>query len=228
MDEYDESDLEDELDELKQENKELKEEIEKLRNFNASLIRQIKERANASKGQFPKKQHTGYSLTSSTVKEVRYYDGGNKSVYLFETVFQTPYLLDIVYNDVLELITNDLIDEDDDKTSIINTLGFPYLIDCKSYKDLYKNDDYKDLYQDYEEEYKRKTKKNYLYSDDYSIIRKALEKDINSSCFNLNVRMNGKAGYWEMSINHIEPLEYIPPELRFPIKTKKSKTKKET
>ena len=102
------------LEELKQENEKLKEEIDKLKNLNSSLIRQVKERANVSKGQFPKKQHTGYSLVSSFQKEYRYYKEGNhKTALIFETTFQTPYDISLEYEFVIDATLDDLFKTDE-------------------------------------------------------------------------------------------------------------------
>ena len=89
-----------ELEELRKENQELKDENERISRINENLLRQIKERSNSEKGQFPKKRHHGYSLVKSFAKEYRFYKGGNhRIVWIFETVLQTPYDISLPYND---------------------------------------------------------------------------------------------------------------------------------
>lgn len=213
-----------ELEELKEENQELREQIEKLKNFNAGLIRQIKERSNVSKGQFPKKKHTGYSLVSSTKKEYRYYKSGNhKTIWIFETVLQTPYDISIEYDDVLELISDDLYEPDEDDKTILDKLGFTDLYDDKTYADFYEGNNIKDTIDELVSNYKEKHDTSYISDEVYKKIRDYSEKAVRKACYNLNARMNGRDGYWELSVNHIEPLASIPPELRFPIKKKRKK-----
>lgn len=226
MGEYNELD-EEELEELRQENKELKGEIEKLKNFNASLIRQIKERANASKGQFPKKQHTGYSLVSSIQKEYRYYKEGNhKTALIFETAFQTPYDISLEYESVIDAVLDDLFKTDESGESIVEKLGFSGYYPDRSYADFYE-DRIKEIKYELIEEYRKTHVYHSVPEEDLKKIREYAENDVRTSFYNLNVRMSGKDGYWNVSFNHIEPLASIPPELRFPVKRKKEKQKKE-
>ena len=113
------------IESFKEEIKELNDEIERITRINKSLIRQIKEKSNASKGQYPKKQHTGYSLISSVQKEYRYNKSGNhKTAWIFETVFQTPYDISFKYEDVLDVVYDDLYERNKEGKSIIEILGF--------------------------------------------------------------------------------------------------------
>lgn len=221
MDGYDKTEK---LEVLTEQNKELKQEVEKLRRFNISLLRQVKERSNVSKGQFPKKKHTGYSLVSSMIKEYRYYKSGNhKTVWIFETVLQTPYDISIEHDDVLELISDDLYEQDDDDKSILDKLGFTDLYDDKAYADFYEGNNIRDMIDELVSNYKEKNDTSYIPDEVYKKIRDYSEKMVRKACYNLNARMNGRDSYWELSINHIEPLASIPPELRFPVKKKRKK-----
>lgn len=214
----------DELEDLKKENQDLKEEIEKIRSFNESLIRQVKERANASKGQYPKKRHSGYSLVSSVQKEYRYYKNGNhKTAWIFETVFQTPYDIGFKHEDVLDTVHDDLYGRNDDDKTIIEILGFSDYLDYKTYPEVYEGDVYRDMKSNLIDQYKKQYDTYYVPDDVLDRIRGYSENIIKNCCFNLNIRMNGKAGYWEMSINHAEPLKNLPQEFRFPTKMKKKK-----
>lgn len=211
----------DELDDLKKENQQLKEEIERISRINSSLIRQIKERSNAAKGQYPKKRHTGYSLINSLQKEYRYYKSGNhRTAWIFETVFQTPYDISFKYEDVLDAIYDDLYKRNDDDKSIIEILGFSDYFDYKTYPEVYEEDAVKNMKSELIDEYIKKYDVYRVPDDALAKIREYTEVMIKNCCYNLNVRMNGKAGYWEMTINHVQPLASLPPELRFPIKSK--------
>ena len=213
-----------ELDDLKKENQQLKEEIERISRINNSLIRQIKERSNAAKGQHPKKQHTGYSLVSSVQKEYRYYKSGNhRTVWIFETVFQTPYDISINYEDVLDVIYDDLYEIKNEDRSMIDKLGFSDYFDYKTYLEVYGGDVIRNMKTELIEKYKEQYD-TYRVSDEVlAKINDYAEKTVKNCCYNLNVRMNGKAGYWEMTINHVQPLANLPPELRFPVKNKNKK-----
>lgn len=211
----------DQIDIIKSENSLLKEENENLKRINANLIRQIKERANASKGQYPKKQHTGYSLVSSVQKEYRYYHNGkHKSVWIFETVLQTPYEISFSYQDVIDSVYDDLFETDDSNNSILDKLGFSGYYSDKTYSEFMEGNNIKDAYQELIDMYKSEYNTSYISKEDLEKMRGYSEKSVKTSCYNLNVRANGRDGYWEMTINHIEPLASIPQELRFPTKRK--------
>ena len=60
---------------LEQELATARKEAEYQRGLNANLLRISKERANADRKLKPKKEHTGYVVTSSEEKEYRYRDG---------------------------------------------------------------------------------------------------------------------------------------------------------
>lgn len=213
-----------EVENLKEENQELKEEIERINRINDSLIRQIKERANASKGQYPKKQHTGYSLVSSVQKEYRYYKSGNhRTGWIFETVFQTPYDISFQYEDVKESVYDDFYETKDDNKTIIERLGFSDCFDYRTYPEVYEGDLLTELKSSLIKKYKEQYDAYSVPDDVLAKIRDYTQDVVNRCCYNLNVRMNGKTGYWEVSINHIEPIKNLPPELRFPVGMKKKK-----
>ena len=212
------------IESLKEEIKELNDEIERITRINKNLIRQIKERSNASKGQYPKKQHTGYSLVSSVQKEYRYYKSGNhKTAWIFETVFQTPYDISFKYDDVLDVVYDDLYERNEEGKSIIEILGFSDYFDYRTYPEVYEGDIIRNIKTDLIEQYKKQYDAYSVPDDVLAKIRDYTENVVKNCCYNLNVRMNGKSGYWEASINHVEPIKNLPPELRFPVKMKKKK-----
>lgn len=211
------------LEELKQENEKLKEEIDKLRNLNSSLIRQVKERANVSKGQFPKKRHSGYSLVSSNQRCLQFYKEGNhRTAWIFETIFQSPYDISLEYETVMDVVLDDLFKTDESGESIVEKLGFSGYYPDRSYADFYE-DRIKEIKYELIEEYRKTHVYHSVPEEDLKKIREYAENDVRTSFYNLNVRMSGKDGYWNVSFNHIEPLDSIPPELRFPIKNKRKK-----
>lgn len=85
-----------------------------------NLVRIYKERANADRGITPKKEHKGYVVMSSTETPRSFMlDGyhrngqksGKKSQYsynLWTTTVQTPYAIDISFEDVVRLILADM------------------------------------------------------------------------------------------------------------------------
>lgn len=227
MGEYDELD-EEELEELRQENQELRNEVERLSRINANLIRINKERYNSSERNLPKKMHSGYNLLSSAKREYRYYKGGNhKTVWIFETIFKTPYDISIGYDDAKELINNDVTECDEKNEDIISKLGFNRLYDDYSFVDFYEGSNEKNLIHEMYEEYKEEYHTSYIPDEDQRKIWRYAENWLKQCCYGLDIRMNGVSGQWEMLLHHLEPLADIPAELRFPVKRKKEKQKKE-
>lgn len=76
------------------------------RGLNANLLRIARERANADRKLRPKKEHTGYVVVASMEKEHRYKDRSRRlcSVMLWETVLETPYVVDFEVEEVKRLI----------------------------------------------------------------------------------------------------------------------------
>ena len=63
--------------------------------LNANLLRISRERANADRKLRPKKEHTGYVVISSTQRQYKFKRNGSMvSVMLWDTVIQTPYIID--------------------------------------------------------------------------------------------------------------------------------------
>ena len=207
---------------------ELETEIEQLKRINSSFIRQVKERSNAEKGQHPKKQHSGYSLVQSQQKEYRFYhEGKTRTVWVFDTIFQTPYTIDFLYDDVLKMVKDDFVLENSEKHNRIKELGFVIYLDCRTYKELTEKENQKELVEELTSIYKQQTHKEQIYPEDRKKISAAYDKAIQNSCFNLNIRMNGRDGYWEMTFNHLQPLAEVPETMRFPNKNKKNRKEKD-
>ena len=103
---------------IKKENEQLKaKNIELTTSYN-SMLKIYKQKANAEKGQYPKKQHTGYSLINSYCRDYLYYHHGNRrKTFIHESVFQTPYPLDVNYDDANDMVEHDLLSNDDGSLS---------------------------------------------------------------------------------------------------------------
>lgn len=114
---------------------------EKLKAICNSFVRQCKDRSNQEKEQFPKKQHTGYSLVSSNPKDYQYIKGGNrKKVAIFESIFQTPYLINFDYYEAYDLVDQDLcFGEEDDQ--LLDYMGADNITYKTRYEELF--DEYK-------------------------------------------------------------------------------------
>lgn len=126
-----------------------RQESELQRGLNANLIRIAKERANAERKLKPKKKHTGYVVVSSTEKEYRYKDGNRRwgSVILWETVLQTPYIVDFEVAEVRKLI-QELFQDQEDGQWLINKIGITGYYE-RGYADLIQDREWKSDYDEY-------------------------------------------------------------------------------
>ena len=212
------------IESLKKTISELEKRNEELLRINGNLIRINKERTNSQKGQFPKKQHSGYCLYSSKRYGTQYYKGGNhKTAWVFESVFATPYDISLNYDDVLEAVYDDLFEEDENGKCIVDKLGLNSYYPDRTYAEFYEGNHLRDERNRLIEEYKERFNTYEVPEDAVDKIWSYTEEMLNQSFYNLNIRMSGKDGYWYVSFNHLVPLASIPPELRFPARSKKKK-----
>lgn len=95
------------------------------RALNANLLRIAKERANADRKLRPKKEHTGYLVVFSGEKEHQFKDGNRrvKRVLLWETVIQSPYVVDFPEAQIRKQILEELLQKDEDGYRLIDRLG---------------------------------------------------------------------------------------------------------
>lgn len=95
------------------------------RALNANLLRIAKERANADGKLKPKKEHTGYWVVFSGEKEHQYRDGNRrlKRVLLWETVIQSPYVVDFPETQARKQILEELLRKDETGHRLIDRLG---------------------------------------------------------------------------------------------------------
>lgn len=106
------------------------------RGLNENLLRICRERANSDRTLKPKKEHSGFVVVSSAEREYRYKAGKSlKTVRLWETVLQSPYLVDFTEEQARQLIMEGLLQEDKDNLRPIEKLGIDEMYQGK-YEDL--------------------------------------------------------------------------------------------
>lgn len=95
------------------------------RALNSNLLRIARERANADRKLKPKKEHTGYLVVFSGEKEIQFKDGNShvKRTLLWETVIQSPYVVDLPEAQIRKLILKELIQKAEDGCRLIDRLG---------------------------------------------------------------------------------------------------------
>lgn len=95
------------------------------RALNENLLRISKERANADRKLRPKKEHTGYLVVFSGEREHQFKDGNRrvKRVLLWETVIQSPYVVDFPEAQIRKQILDELLQRDEDGYRLIDRLG---------------------------------------------------------------------------------------------------------
>lgn len=92
--------------------------------LNQDLKRVARERANADRKIKPKKERSGYVVLSSRQKKYRYKENRNdwEEVYLWETVIQTPYVVDFTAEQAMTE-TQELFARDEQGHWLIGRLG---------------------------------------------------------------------------------------------------------
>lgn len=193
-------------------------EIEAYKYCIQAVTRVYKERENAKRGLHPKKEHTGYLLVFTNSFDHRFnLNGVVRTEKLYQVVLQTPYTFDFDCYDAYNLIVNDLlfIDEEDDEC-ILTRLGAEYFSDSKRYEELLECEFVAAREQIVEYELRRyKEEHGYIGYDTEDEIKKNVEYVELKYAFNMDVRRNGKEGYWEVSFQTNFPIETIPKNMRF-------------
>lgn len=170
--------------EVKQELAAANDEIQYQRRINENLLRINKERANADRKLKPKKEHSGYVVCSSSERDYTFrINRKNHKIVLWETVLQSPYLIDFTEEQARKQITEDLFEKDENGKFFISKIGitagysggFAAMIEDKEWAESYKQ---------------------------YNVM---LERKL---------RMNFKAGYWEIAFYHTKPLSCVPNDMR--------------
>lgn len=111
------------------------------RELNENLLRICRERANSDRKLKPKKKHSGFLVVSSAEREYRYKAGKDfRTVKLWETVLQSPYLVDFTEEQARRLIMEGLLQEDEGDLCPMEKLGIAAAYQCK-YEDLLQHPD---------------------------------------------------------------------------------------
>ena len=125
--------------------------------LNKTLLEISKNRANADRKLRPKKEHSGYVVVSSTEKKYKYKDGRNlKEIDVWETVLQSPYNMDFSEKQVRKQIQENLFND----KWLIAEIGINAIWD-KSIKELFDDEEYKDLNCKIEEKIRANYKSGY-------------------------------------------------------------------
>ena len=154
------------------------------RALNANLLRIAKERANADRKLKPKKEHTGYVVVVSEVREYRYRSGRKwKKVKLRETILQSHYTVDFSETEVETQIERELFPEDD--VWMVSRIGITGRY----------GGTYEEMIEDssVDEEFLKR-----------NILLKGQQR----------LRANFRSGYWEVICLHTKPLDVVPKDMR--------------
>ena len=154
------------------------------RALNANLLRIAKERANADRKLKPKKEHTGYVVVVSEVREYRYRSGRKwKKVKLRETILQSHYTVDFSETEVETQIERELFPEDD--VWMVSRIGI--------------TGRYGGTYEE--------------MIEDGSLDEDFLKRNI-LLMGQQRLRANFRSGYWEVICLHTKPLDVVPTDMR--------------
>ena len=154
------------------------------RALNANLLRIAKERANADRKLKPKKEHTGYVVVVSEVREYRYRSGRKwKKVKLRETILQSHYTVDFSETEVETQIERELFPEDD--VWMVSRIGI--------------TGRYGGTYEE--------------MIEDGSLDEDFLKRNI-LLMGQQRLRANFRSGYWEVICLHTKPLDVVPKDMR--------------
>lgn len=181
-----------------------------------ALSKGVRKESNQEQDIMPKKFHTGYILMKSNPIDITVKDNGNlvkKEVY--ESILQTPYKLTFDRNQVIMLVSNDIVN-----LKLMNKLGFKGFMPYMKHNDMFDARNRKKIYKDKISEFE--TVEDLIQQNviDYE----TFEKIINEIAYNVRLRINGKTRCWELQFNHIDPIVEIPWDLTK--LTKKEKEKK--
>jgi len=206
-----------EIDNLNDAIKEKNKELDDWKRCNRNLLRIQKEKSNVKRGIYPKKEHSGYLLIYSNPVDYRYnFRGIHKKAQLYQTVFQTPYTIDVRYEDAYVGVKDDLTKEVYDDESLLDKLGGYYFWPDDIYEDIIKTNikEAQNNYYDYLiEDFIDKNNREPYYSEKDEM--KGLSSDYDTDhFFNMNLRINGKEGYWEVMIWHNFPINEVPSIMR--------------
>ena len=227
--EYELEESKKEIEDLKNVVNEKDEELDNWKRCNRNLLRINKEKSNAKRGIYPKKEHSGYLLIYSNPIDYKYYlHGTHKKAQLYQTAFQTPYTIDVSYEDVYDSVIDDLAKKRNDEPCLLKQLGCYYFWPYDIYEVIIENNikEARDDYYNYLiEEFIKKNNRKPYYSEEEEIERESWDYDADYF-FNMNLRLNGKEGYWEVVLWHNFPINEVPPIMRYKREKKDDKKDK--
>ena len=215
--EYELEESKKEIEDLKNVINEKDEELSDYKRCNQNILRINKERENAKRGLYPKKEHVGYCLRETGPKDYKcYIRGSHKTVKLFFSTFQTPYNMEFDYYDVEKMVDSDLWNEEECR--ILDDLECETYLPNKRYEDIAEHeikDKRREIFNELIDEYKEKHN-NYSPSwEEECRYREISNEEEIYFVFNRFVRLNGERGYWEVVLTSTYPLPVIPKEMRF-------------
>ena len=218
-----------EIEDLKNTINEKDEELDNWKRCNRNLLRINKEKSNAKRGIYPKKEHSGYLLIYSNPIDYKYYlHGTHKKAQLYQTAFQTPYTIDVSYEDVYDSVIDDLAKKRNDEPCLLKQLGCYYFWPYDIYEVIIE-DNIKEAQDDYYnqliEDFTEKNNRKPYYSEEEEMRKESWDYDTDYF-FNMNLRLNGKEGYWEVVLWHNFPINEVPPIMRYKKEKKDDKKDK--
>ena len=227
--EYELEESKKEIENLKNTINEKDEELDNWKRCNRNLLRINKEKSNAKRGIYPKKEHSGYLLIYSNPIDYKYYlHGTHKKAQLYQTAFQTPYTIDVSYEDVYDSVIDDLAKKRNDDPCLLKQLGCYYFWPYDIYEVIIE-DNIKEAQDDYYnqliEEFTEKNNRKPYYSEEEEMRKESWDYDTDYF-FNMNLRLNGKEGYWEVVLWHNFPINEVPPIMRYKKEKKDDKKDK--
>lgn len=207
---------------------ELKSKIYELHDQNNSISRIIKEKANVARNIHPKKKHSGYLLVYSNPYEYKYpLHGVQNKELLFQTLMQTPYDIGTKYEIAYKQILIDLSHKNKNGYHILVDFGAKYFAHDKRYEELVENE-MKEIrlarYNELIEEYKKKHNYSPDSEEEFKLQEQAFSEEL-YYFFDMNIRINGMKGYWEVIFFSTCPLQDMPEQYRYKTKGVKDETK---
>lgn len=178
----------------------------------------MKDKANAERKLYPKKEHSGYVFMYTSSESYRYREKGQwEEVELFKTSFQTPYAIEYPYEEILRACQDDFEGEKGlgiqigiTGSEVLQCYEDIMTLENKALRELNGEQSYRMLYPDEIQELEKRrvealdaiSKNNYMIAP--------------------NLKANGLSGFWEFTFKHNKPLSPVPEHMRV-VRRKKEK-----
>ena len=196
----------------------IREELAQQQSLYSHMLAIMKDKANAERKLYPKKEHSGYVFMYTSSESYRYREKGKwEEVELFKTSFQTPYAIEYPYEEILRACQDDFEGEE----GLGLQIGITGSETLQCYEDITSLEKKALATLNGENQYRM------LYLDEMQEMEKrkveALDA-INQSNYLIapNLRANGLSGFWEFTFKHNKPLSPVPEYMRV-IRQKKEK-----